>query len=107
MSWCFLYPQLRTRPTWLAQVLSKFTSQVNRFSQTYLLCLELLLLCKDSLVDVVVLLANATESTADLLVLLVTKLPGWDHIVGLKESVAGNEAVLSTPIIISKENAFG
>ena len=70
--------------------------------KTYLLHLEFAFLGLDSLVDVVVLHADATQGCAHLFVLFVAELPGRDDIVGLQESVAGHESVLSAPIVVPK-----
>lgn len=64
---------------------------------------ELLLLREHCLVDVVVLLANAAEGGGHLLVFFVAELPGRDHVVGLEESVPGDETVLGSPVVISEQ----
>ena len=66
----------------------------------YLLDFKFSLFGEDGLVDVVVLLADAAERGADLLVLLVAELPRRDHVVRLEQRVARHEAVLSAPVII-------
>ena len=57
--------------------------------------------------DVVVFLADAAQGRTDFFVLLITELPGRDHIIRLKERVPRHEAVLGTPIVIpTKDKKF-
>ena len=68
--------------------------------------LEFLLLLQDRLVDVVVFLTDAPQSSTNFFILFITKLPGGDHVVGFEESIAWDEAVLGTPVIISVKFKF-
>ena len=68
--------------------------------------LELLLLLKDRLVDVVIFLTDAPQSSTNFFILFIAKLPGGDHVVGFEESIAWDEAVLGTPVIISVKFKF-
>ena len=68
--------------------------------QLTLLGFKLLLFFEDCLVDVVILLADAPQRRTDFLVLLITELPGGDHIVGLEERVRRHKVVLRIPVIV-------
>ena len=68
--------------------------------------LELLLLLKDRLVDVVIFLTDAPQSSTNFFILFIAELPGGDHVVGLEESVAWDEAILGTPVVISVKFKF-
>ena len=68
--------------------------------------LEFSLFLQDRLVDVVVFLTDAPQSRTHFFILFITELPGGDHVVGLEESIARNETVLGTPVIISVKFKF-
>ena len=56
--------------------------------------------------DVVIFLTDAPQSSTNFFILFITKLPGGDHVVGFEESIAWDEAVLGTPVIISVKFKF-
>ena len=56
--------------------------------------------------DVVVFLTDAPQSRTHFFILFITELPGGDHVVGLEESIARNETVLGTPVVISVKFKF-
>ena len=56
--------------------------------------------------DVVVFLTDAPQSRTYFFVLFIAELPRGDHVVGLEESIAGDETVLGTPVIISVKFKF-
>ena len=68
--------------------------------------LEFRLFLQDCLVDIVVFLTDASQSRTHFFILFIAKLPGGDHVVGLEESIAWDETVLGTPIIISVKFKF-
>ena len=67
---------------------------------TYLFRLKLFILGEDCLVDVVILLSDASQSSRHFLVLFIAKLPRRDHIVGFEKGVLGYKAVLSTKVVV-------
>ena len=62
--------------------------------------LELLLFLEDRLVDVVIFLTDAPQSSTNFFILFITELPGGDHIVGLEERVRRHKVVLRIPVIV-------
>ena len=56
--------------------------------------------------NVVVLLADASQRSTHFLVLFISKLPRGDHIVGFEQSIGGHEGVLGTPVVVSETFKF-
>ena len=56
--------------------------------------------------DVVVFLTDAPQSSTHFFILFIAKLPGGDHVIGLEESIAGDETVLGTEVVISVKFKF-
>ena len=56
--------------------------------------------------NVVVFLTDAPESRTHFFVLFIAELPRGYNVVGFEESIAGDETVLGTPVVISVKFKF-